>query len=233
MKRSSYQGCVYAAHLDWITQFMQTQTRLNKFFSYYKPYMGLFVLDMVCAVIVAVVLLTLPLCARQVTDALQTLGAQEATIRIGQIGILMLVLVFIHGLCQYFVDYKGHMMGAYMGRDMRAELFADLQTMSFSFYDEHKVGQLMTRISADTNNLGELYHHGPEDILITLIKFFGTFFILVNINAPLTIMIFTFIPPMLVYAFYFSKKMNVALRAGRDRMGDINARVEDALGGSE
>ncbi|MBL4681432.1 MAG: ABC transporter ATP-binding protein [Pseudomonadales bacterium] len=210
---------------------MQTQTRLNKFFSYYKPYLGLLTLDMICAVIVAVILLTLPLGAREITNALQTLDAQDATQRISQVGLFMLGLMLCHCICLYFVDYKGHMMGAYMERDMRSELFSHLQTLSFSFYDEHKVGQLMTRISSDTNNLAELYHHGPEDILITIIKFFGTFVILVNINAPLTLLIFAFIPPMLVYAFYFSKKMYVALRAGRDRMGDINARIEDALGG--
>jgi ATP-binding cassette subfamily B protein len=206
-------------------------SRLRKFLSYYEPYLGLLAADLICATVVSAIILTLPLCVRAITDSIATLGADEAISSIVQTGSFMLGLVALHAMCLLFIDYKGHMMGAYMERDMRAELFAHLQKMSISFFDNHKVGQLMTRVTNDTNNLAELYHHGPEDIVITLIKFIGTFIILLSINVPLTLIIFSCLPPMVAYAFYFNQKMNVALRAARDRIGDVNARVEDSLGG--
>jgi ATP-binding cassette subfamily B protein len=122
-------------------------------------------------------------------------------------------------------------MGARMERDMRAELFEHYQKLSFSFYDDQKTGQLMNRITNDTYNLGELYHHAPEDIVLTTLKFFGTFFILLNINVPPTLTLFLFLPIMAMYVFYFNQKMNRAFRKNKDRMGDINAQIEDALAG--
>ena len=146
-------------------------------------------------------------------------------------GAIMVGLVIVHTLCNAFVDYQGHMMGARMESDMRAELFEHYQKLSFGFYDDQKTGQLMNRITNDTFALGELYHHGPEDIVITTLKFFGTFIILLTINVSLTIIVFLFLPIMAIYAFYFNKKMNIALRASKDRIGDINAQVEDTLAG--
>jgi ATP-binding cassette subfamily B protein len=217
------------ALLDRIKELMSS--RLRKFLSYYKPYRGLLAADLICASIVSAITLTLPLCARVITDSITTLGVNEAIASILQIGSLMIGLVLVHAICLFFIDYKGHLMGAYMERDLRSDLFAHLQRMSIGFYDDHKVGQLMTRITSDTVNLSELYHHGPEDIVITLIKFVGTFVILVNINVDLTLIIFACLPPMVVYAFHFNKKMNVALRESRDRIGDVNAQIEDSLGG--
>ena len=205
--------------------------RLEKFLSYYKPYKLLLSADLSCAIIIAAITLLLPLCARYITESILTLDAAEALAQITYMAGIMLALVAVHALCLFFVDYMGHYMGALIERDMRSELFAHLQTQPFSFYDEHKVGQLMTRVTNDTFNLAELYHHGPEDILITLIKFVGTFLILMTINVPLTLIIFACLPPMIVYAFHFNRKMNIALRAARDRIGDVNARVEDSLGG--
>jgi ATP-binding cassette subfamily B protein len=205
--------------------------RLEKFLSYYKPYKLLLSADLSCAIVIAVITLSLPLCARYITESILTLDASDALTQIFYMASIMLALVAVHALCKFFVDYMGHFMGALMERDMRGELFAHLQTQPFSFYDEHKVGQLMTRVTNDTYNLAELYHHGPEDILITLIKFFGTFLILMTINVQLTLLIFACLPPMVVYAFHFNRKMNIALRAARDRIGDVNARVEDSLGG--
>lgn len=205
--------------------------RLEKFLSYYNPYKLLLSADLSCAIVIAVITLSLPLCARYITESVLTLGASDALTQIIYMASIMLALVAVHALCKFFVDYMGHYMGALMERDMRGELFAHLQTQPFSFYDEHKVGQLMTRVTNDTYNLAELYHHGPEDILITLIKFVGTFLILMTINVQLTLLIFACLPPMVVYAFHFNRKMNIALRAARDRIGDVNARVEDSLGG--
>ncbi|MEM7028858.1 MAG: ABC transporter ATP-binding protein [Chloroflexota bacterium] len=205
--------------------------RTKKFFSYYKPYRRLLLADLACALVVAAISLTLPLCARYITKNILVSGDSDALTQIYMMGAVMLSLIVIYILCNMFVDYQGHMMGAYMESDMRAELFAHYQKLSFRFYDEQKTGQLMNRITNDTFALGELYHHGPEDILITFIKFFGTFIILMNINVPLTLLVFAFLPPMTIYAFYFNRKMNIALRRSKDRIGDINAQVEDTLAG--
>ncbi|MCI0554616.1 MAG: ABC transporter ATP-binding protein, partial [Anaerolineae bacterium] len=146
-------------------------------------------------------------------------------------GAVMLALILVHTVCNMFVAYQGHMMGALMERDMRSELFDHYQKLSFGFYDEQKTGQLMTRITNDSFDLSELFHHGPEDIVISLLNFAGAFIILFTINVKLALIVFLFLPIMAVYAIYFNKKMRLALRQSHDRIGDINAQVEDTLAG--
>ncbi len=204
--------------------------RVKKFFSYYKPYLGLFYADMACAVIVSATVLAIPLCIRYITKNLEA-HSPDALNQIYIMGGVMLALVAIHAIARAFVDYKGHVMGALMEKDMRNELFEHYQKLSFKFYDDHRTSQLMTRISHDTFDLAELYHHGPEDIVISLLNFIGAFVILMNINVKLALLSLLFIPIMAVYGFYFSRKMYGALRKSRDRIGDINAQVEDTLSG--
>ncbi|MGL4609855.1 MAG: ABC transporter ATP-binding protein [Trueperaceae bacterium] len=187
--------------------------------------------DLACALVVAAITLTLPLCARYITTTLLENNAPNALTQIYWVGALMVVLVVVYTLCNSFVDYQGHMMGAWMERDMRAELFAHYQKLSFRFYDDQKTGQLLSRITNDTYNLGELYHHAPEDIVLTSVKFTGVFIILLTINVQLTLIPFAFLPLMAAYAFYFSGRMKRAFRAERDSIGNINASVEDALAG--
>jgi len=203
-------------------------SRIRKFLSYYKPYLGLLFADMVCAFIVSVVTLILPLCTRYITKNVLEANALN---QIYGIGAFMLALVVVYTVCNVFVDYRGHMMGAMMESDMRRELFEHYQNLSFGFYDEQKTGQLMTRLTNDLFGLSELYHHGPEDLAIAFLKFFGAFIILMSINVQFTLMIFFFIPIMGAYAFYFNKRMNIALRRSKDIIGDINAQVEDTLAG--
>ncbi len=155
-------------------------------------------------------------------DALNQIYAMSA---------ILFALVIVHTICNVFVSYRGHVMGALMERDMRSELFDHYQKLSFNFYDEQKIGQLMSRLTNDSLALAELYHHGPEDIVISLLNFIGAFIILININVKLTLIIILFLPIMIVYAFYFNKRMNIALRKSKDRIGDINSQVEDTLAG--
>jgi len=204
--------------------------RVKKFFSYYKPYLGLFYADMACAVIVSATILAIPLCIRYITKNLEA-DSPDVLNQIYIMGGVMLTLVAIHAIARAFVDYKGHVMGALMEKDMRNELFEHYQKLSFKFYDDQRTGQLMTRISSDTFDLAELYHHGPEDIIISLLNFIGAFVILMNINIKLALLSLLFIPIMAVYGFYFSRKMYGALRKSRDRIGYINAQVEDTLSG--
>src|SRR6266404_4886735 len=207
------------------------RSRGKKFLSYYKPYVGLFFADMVCALLVSAIKLLLPLCARYITKNILEGNTPHALNHIYLMGALMLALVGVHTLCTVFIDYQGHTMGAKMESDMRLELFEHYQKLSFSFYDEQKTGQLMTRITNDVFWLSELYHHGPEDIAISFLKFVGALIILIHINAHLALLVFLFLPLMTVYALYFNKRMNIALRKTKDRIGDINAQVEDTLGG--
>ncbi|WP_422877882.1 ABC transporter ATP-binding protein [Ktedonosporobacter rubrisoli] len=193
--------------------------------------MGLFFADMACALIVSAVTLLLPLCAQYITQNILGSNSPHKLNDMYLMGAFMLALVVVQALCTMFIDYQGHMMGARMESDMRSELFEHYQKLSFSFYDEQKVGQLMTRITDDTFWLAELYHHGPEDIIVTLLTVTGAFIILVKINVALTLVIFLFVPIMTAYALYFNKKLKRALRKSKDRIGDINAQVEDTLAG--
>jgi ATP-binding cassette subfamily B protein len=206
-------------------------SRTRKFFSYYKPYLGVFFADMACAFVLAATALILPLCARAITKDMLEVSVVDALPKIYAIGALMLGLVLVETACNFFVDYRGHLMGAQMESDMRSELFDHYQKLSFAFYDDHKTGQLMTRLTNDIFWLSELYHHGPEDFVISVLKFFGTFVILLQINVGLTLIVLLFLPLMTIYALYFNRQMNRALRISKDRIGDINAQVEDTLGG--
>ena len=206
-------------------------SRIKKFLSYYKPHLGLFFADMACAIIVSAITLALPLFIRYITKNLLEPNTPDALSQIYTMGAVMLGLVIIYTACHTFIDYQGHVMGALMEGDMRNELFEHYQKLSFNFYDEQRTGQLMTRISNDSFDLSELYHHGPEDIVISFLNFIGACIILISINVKLALIVLLFLPVMGVYGFYFSKKMSIALRKSKDRIGDINAQVEDSLSG--
>ncbi|MCI9093739.1 MAG: ABC transporter ATP-binding protein [Coprobacillus sp.] len=204
--------------------------RFKKFLSYYKPYKCLFFTDMFCAMVAAGITLAFPMITRYITGVILMQDPVDI-LMIYKLGILMIILVIIEFLCNFYVTYQGHVMGTYMERDIRNELFEHYQKLSFSFYDEQKTGQLMSRITNDIFSLTELYHHGPEDIVISFIKFIGTFFILSTINFRLTLIVFAFIPVMGGFALYYNKKMKKAFKTNKQRIGDINARIEDNLSG--
>jgi ATP-binding cassette subfamily B protein len=164
-------------------------SRSKKFLSYYKPYLGLFSADLACALIASATTLLLPLCVRHITKNVLAGITPNALNQIYLMGVVMLALVAIYALCNTFVDYQGHMMGALMESDMRRELFEHYQKLSFRFYDDQKTGQLMTRLTNDSFALSELFHHGPEDIVISLLNFAGAFIILVNINVELALIV--------------------------------------------
>ena len=204
--------------------------RSKKFLSYYRPYLKLFLADMFCAMIAAGITLVFPMIIRYITGRVLIADNFEMGI-IYKLGIFMVVLVIVEYLCNYFVAYQGHVMGVYMERDLRNELFQHYQKLSFSFYDEQKTGQLMSRLTNDLFSLTELYHHGPEDIVISFIKFFGAFIILATINLKLTLIVFAFIPVMGAFIYYYNRKMKRAFKRNKQRVGDINARIEDNLSG--
>lgn len=202
---------------------------LKKLLSFYKPYKGIFFADLLCSLIAAAIGLILPLGAGYITDNILSGDLSAAPERILKTGGLLLVLVLVQAWCSYFMDYQGHAMGARMERDMRAQLFRHCEKLSFSYYDEHPVGDLMSRITNDSLSLAEFFHHVPEDVLVNAIKFVGASVILWNIHWQMTLVILCFLPFMLAYTLYFNKKMAAALAQGREDMGEVNAQAEDSL----
>lgn len=202
---------------------------LKQILSFYKPYKGLFAADLLCSLIAAAIGLVLPLGAGYITDNVLAGDLSAAPGKILRVGALLLGLVLVQALCSYFMDYQGHAIGARMERDMRAQLFAHCQRLSFSYFDSHPIGDLMSRLTNDSLSLAEFFHHVPEDVLVNSIKFVGASLILWHIHWQMTLVILCFLPFMLAYTLYFNKKMAAALEQGREDMGEINAQAEDTL----
>lgn len=205
--------------------------KLRKLASYYRPYTPLFLADMFFAIVGAAVTLAIPLIVRYITNQVIILEPQAALDKITMLGLLMLVLVVIECFCNYFIANYGHVMGAKIEYDMRAEIFEHYQKLSFSFFNNQKVGQLMSRITSDLFDISELLHHGPEDLVISLIKIIGSFVILINIDVKLTMIAFAFVPVMLLYAAYFNTRMKRAFKRNRVKIAEINSQIEDNLSG--
>ncbi len=206
--------------------------RTKKLLSYYKPHLALFFGDMFFALLAAGISLVFPMIVRYITNnVLVQYEIPQATPIILRLLFAMLALAILEYVSMYFIAYQGHIMGARMEYNMRNDLFEHFQKLSFNYYDNQKTGQLMSRITNDLFDISELCHHGPEDIIISLIKMIGAFVILFNINAWLTLLIFVFLPPMFLFAFYMKGKMSRAFRKNRERIAEINARVEDNLSG--
>ncbi|MDY6340037.1 MAG: ABC transporter ATP-binding protein [Saccharofermentans sp.] len=203
---------------------------LRKLISYYKPYMGTFLLDMFFAVVASAIALVVPLIVRYITSDVVYMqdGAKE---RIIQLGIILVVLVVVQFFSNYYITNIGHVMGAKMEYNMRAEIFAHYQKLSFSFFDDQKVGQLMSRITNDLFDITELLHHGPENIVISLIKIVGAFIILMGISKYLTAAAFILLPLMFIFVFFLNRRMRRAFKENRQKVAEINSRTEDNLSG--
>lgn len=205
--------------------------KLKKLFSYYKPYRLLFYSDMFFAILGAVITLVIPLIVRYITNEVVYFDEHRAMQTILVLGAAMLGLVLVEFGCNYFIAYYGHIMGAYMEADMRSDIFGHYQKLTFAFYDNQKVGALLSRITSDLFDITELLHHGPEDVVISIIKLVGAFVILININVPLTLVAFVFVPVMALFAWYYNRKMKRAFKKNREKIADINSQIEDSLSG--
>ena len=183
------------------------------------------------ATISATVALVIPLVVRFVTSTLIYKEPEMILREILYIAIFLLVLLGIDGYARYFIGNYGHVMGAKIEYNMRAEIFAHMQKLSFSFYDDAKVGQLMSRITTDLFDITELLHHGPENIILSLLKIIGALIILANINGWLTLAAFMILPIMFTFAFFLNKKMRRAFKKNRQKIAEINAQREDNLSG--
>lgn len=207
------------------------KSNMKKMLSYYKPYMKIFWADMFFAALSALVALTIPLVVRYVTSTLIYMNANEILHQIIYIGIFLVALLLIDLYSRYFIGNYGHVMGAKMEYDMRAEIFGHMQKLSFSFYDDAKVGQLMSRITSDLFDITELLHHGPENIILSILKITGAFIILIHINGWLALAAFIVLPFMFAFAFLLNRKMKAAFRKNREKIAEINGQIEDNLSG--
>ena len=204
---------------------------LKKMISYYKPYQGIFWADMFFAALSASVALTLPLIVRYVTSTLIYMEPAEILAKVKWLAVLLFVMVAVDCYSKFFIANYGHVMGAKIEYDMRAEIFDHFQKLSFAFYDNQKVGQLMSRITTDLFDITELMHHGPENIILSIIKIIGAFAILLSINPLLALAAFVVLPFMFAFAYYMNKKMRLAFRQNRVRIAEINGQIEDNLSG--
>lgn len=207
------------------------RNNLSKMLSYYKPYMGLFLADMFFATISSAIALCIPLVVRYVTSTLVYMKPELILAQTAKLAALMLVLVLVDFGSRYFIGNYGHVMGAKIEYNMRAEIFDHMQKLSFRFYDDAKVGQLMSRVTTDLFDITELLHHGPENILLSLLKICGALAILFSINPKLTLAAFIILPFMFIYAYVLNKKMRRAFKLNRVKIAEINGQIEDNFSG--
>ncbi|WP_426984131.1 ABC transporter ATP-binding protein [Brevibacillus borstelensis] len=201
---------------------------IKRFFSYYRPYKGLFLLDFSCAVIAGLLELGFPLAVNQFVDKLLP-GKDWSLILLACLGLL--AIYALNTVLQYIVTYWGHMLGVNIETDMRSKLFEHLQKLSFRFFDNNKKGHLIGRITNDLNEIGEIAHHGPEDIFIAVMTLIGSFGLMAYIHLELAILTFLVVPLMAVVATVYSKKMTKTYRRLFGDVGEFNARVEDNVSG--
>ncbi|MBQ6474924.1 MAG: ABC transporter ATP-binding protein [Clostridia bacterium] len=213
---------------------MQKKTKsenLRRLIRYYGPYKGLFFSDMFFAVLGSVITLVIPLIVRYITGEVVGWPANEALQTILKLGIVLVALVLLNWGCNFYIGYFGHIMGAKIEHDMRNEIFTHYQKLSFSFFDDQKVGQLLSRVTSDLFDISELLHHGPEDLVISVIRLVGAMAILFSINPQLALIPLGLVVVLAVFAYFLNIRMKKAFTENRRRIADINAQIEDSLSG--
>ena len=201
---------------------------LKRFLSYYKPHLRLFVLDMLASLCVALLAVVYPMVTRTM---LNKLIPNRQYREIVWAGLLLLVIYVIRMLLQYFIQYKGHVMGVRMQAQMRSDMFRHLEKLPFKFYDDHETGKIMSRMTSDLMDISELAHHGPENIIISSISVIVSFTYLSTINIYLTLIVFACVPFLLLIAISLRKKMRDAFLESRKSTAQINAALESSISG--
>ena len=204
---------------------------IRKFIRYYRPYQGVFYLDLVCAAVISVIDLIYPQILRTLTRTLFREEAAKVLQALLPIALGMLVMYGVQALCKYYVSYQGHMMGAHMERDMRQQLFDHYEKLSFSYYDNNNSGQMMSKLVSDLFDIAEFAHHGPENLFISLIKIIGSFICLFMINARLAVPLMILVVVMILFSARQNARMQETFMDNRRKIGDVNASLQDTLAG--
>lgn len=202
---------------------------IKRFISYYKPHIPLFLLDMFCALVVALCNLVYPRIASNIVEGFETGNTDiDNVIR----SALFLAAVYVvKAICQYIVGYYGHMVGVKMQADMRRDLFMKYERLPFSYFDDHKTGDLLSRLTTDLWDVSELAHHGPENLFLAVLMFIGSFIVLFNINRELTLIMFSIVPFIVVFTILSRRNMSRAMKNSRKQMSEINSVLENSVGG--
>ena len=201
---------------------------IKKFVSYYKPHLGLFTFDMICAVVVALCNLYYPTLARSIINEYSH-GKNITPIIIG--AVMLLVIYVIKAVGTYIMGYYGHVVGIRMQKDMRRDLFSKYQKLPFSYFDDHKTGDLLSRLTNDLQDVSELAHHGPENLFLAVLMFVGAFIMLMRINVTLTLIMFAIIPVIIVFTILTRRSMYSAMRNSRREMANVNSTLENSITG--
>lgn len=205
--------------------------KLKAFIRYYKPYKGMFFLDMFCATVLCGIDVFFPVLIQYLLDEVYGKRPDNMLEIILLSAAGLFVLYIIRYFCQYYITSWGHIMGARMEADMRRDLFSHLQKMSFSFYDESNTGRLMSRITNDLFDISELAHHGPEDVFISLLKIIGSVVIMLTIDARVTLILLGLTISIIIFTAYYNLKMRAVFAKNREKVAQINARIQDSLAG--
>ncbi len=206
-----------------------TTVLIKRFIPYFKPYKSILYMDLFCASLTTLCELVLPLIMRFITS-IGTTNIEGLTVSIIlQLGLLYLVLRIIDSLANYYMANMGHIMGAMIETDMRRDAFSHLHKLSGNYFNNTKVGQIMSRITSDLFDVTEFAHHCPEEFFIAAIKIVVSFAILATISLPLTLFVFSFVPLMVFFSSKFNLKVRSAFRRQRNHIGELNAQIEDSL----
>lgn len=212
---------------------MKTSVLLKRFIPYYGKYKGIMVMDLFCAALTTVCELVLPLILRYITD-IGMRDLESLTVKtVVTIGMLYFALRIIDGMASFYMAYIGHVMGASIETDMREDAFRHLQKLSDNYFNNTKIGQIMSRITSDLFDVTEFAHHCPEEFFIALLKGVVSFLILARVNVLLTVIIFILIPVMAISCTYFNLQVRRAFKKQRNHIGELNARIEDSLLGNK
>jgi len=206
-------------------------SKFRRFLSYYKPYKSLFAANMFAAFMTAAFLLALPLCVRHITSDILSSGESDVLPGILRTGALMITIIIGQTLSGTYNDWMGHIMGAKIERNLRAELFAHYQKLPFSFYDGKNTGELMSRLTNDLYSISEIYHHAPIMALTYFIQFVGSIVILLYINWRLAVLIFAVLAAVAFYVFIFYRKLQASYKTNLERIADVNTAAQENLSG--
>ena len=204
---------------------------IKKFIHYYVPYKAVFFIDLICAAAISLVDLAYPQILRTMTRTLFTQDQSKILHALPLIAGCLFIMYVVQCLCKYYVTYQGHMMGAYMERDMRQELFDHYQELSFSYYSRNNSGQMMSKLVSDLFDISEFAHHGPENLFISLVKIIGAFIFLLFINKKLALPLIILVIIMFVFSFKQNARMQETFMENRRKIGDVNASLQDTLSG--
>ena len=208
---------------------MPTKYLLKRFYPYFRPYLHILFFDLFCASLTSVCDLVLPVIVRFITNTVTTSPSDLTVSMVIRITLLYIVLRVIDVAANYYMQNNGHIMGARIEKDMRKDLFAKFQELSYGYYNSNKTGQLISRITTDLFDITEFAHHCPEEYFIAAVKIIVAFTVLIQVNVPLTLLLFAMIPLMLICAMKFRVRMRNAFKWQRSELGEINSHVEDSL----